>query len=556
MTLRLTDIDRWNPQAVREVADAAADYAASAATAARGVAGLAEADWDGVAARQARDLFGRTRDELEAQAETTLAAARAIGRGAERIAAIQARLRTLDAEARAARLDIDRATGVVGPGRSEAALALQVRLDELIADAEDLDDQLVRAMSGSTGLAPVPLSPTGPAVPGAGSAPEDVRRWWESLSPGQREELLTTRPAELGNLGGIPVADRDRANRAVLGNDTGAGADQVRDALELNSLRTGAEVLLLLYQPRSFGGQGRAAIAIGNPDTAAHTAVLVPGTANSVTSGWLGEMSVSNLFNEMTGATEPSESTAVVAWMGYDAPDSLIDPRVALPGLARQGGALLAGDLRALSVTAQRDSHTTVVGHSYGSTTVANAAAGFQMPADDVVLLGSPGTDLAGTAADFGLPDGGRVYVGSASADPVTYLAGVRGSSATDLLAGTAGMAGMAGMVGMVGLGADPAVDGFGSTRIKAETPGVSWQFWADHTGYFDPGSESLYSIVGIAAGDGALLAEQGMTAPHRSSLGGRLASTLGLPNWANPMTDPELLRPTTTGHSHDRGLR
>jgi len=539
VSLRLADIERWDPQAVRAVADAAAGHAESVVAAANVLAAVTEIGWEGAASESAREVVGQTGVELRFQADQTLAIAGAIAPGAERIAAIKARLRVLEAGVRAAHLDIDRVAGVVMPAGSETATALQLGLDGLIGDAEALDAELTRAL-GQSAAAPVPRTPAGPAVPGGDRPPAEVKRWWDSQSAVQREALLATRAAELGNLDGIPVADRDRANRAVLAGDHGTAADAVREALELNGLRTGAGVLLLLYQPKAFGGQGRAAIAVGNPDTAAHTAVLVPGTAHNVTSGWLGEMSVSNVFNEMTVAAEPAEPVSVVAWMGYDAPDSLLDPRVALPGLARTGGALLAGDLRALAVTAQRDSHTTVVGHSYGSTTVANAAAGFQMPADDVVLVGCPGTDLAGTAADFGLPRGGRVYVGSASGDPVTYLAGIRGGSAGIDPVGV-----------QIGLGADPAADGFGSTRFKAEMPGIGRQPWADHTGYFDPGSESLYSIVGIAAGDGALLGEHGMTAPHRSSVVGRVASALGLPNWANPITDPELLRPAATGHSH-----
>jgi hypothetical protein len=46
------------------------------------------------------------------------------------------------------------------------------------------------------------------------------------------------------------------------------------------------------------------------------------------------------------------------------------------------------------------------------------------MCADDVVLIGSPGTDLADSAADFNLPEGGHVYVGAASTDPITHLGG------------------------------------------------------------------------------------------------------------------------------------
>jgi len=58
-----------------------------------------------------------------------------------------------------------------------------------------------------------------------------------------------------------------------------------------------------------------AAIAIGNPDLAQNTAVLVPGTGNSVGSGWLGSDDAANLYNEAYRG-DPSKPTAVVAWMG------------------------------------------------------------------------------------------------------------------------------------------------------------------------------------------------------------------------------------------------
>jgi hypothetical protein len=65
--------------------------------------------------------------------------------------------------------------------------------------------------------------------------------------------------------------------------------------------------------------------------------------------------------------------------MGYDAPDALWDPRVGTTALAREGGQLLAADVNALNATRDGAGHITVFGHSYGSTTVADAAAGFGM---------------------------------------------------------------------------------------------------------------------------------------------------------------------------------
>lgn len=394
----------------------------------------------------------------------------------------------------------------------------------------------------------------GPQIPN-GKDPKEVKRWWDSLGKAQQDQLLHDHPDKFGNLNGIPVEARSTANKAVMQADldrvTRAAADhhvsvddvkarpqdygltptditrytnaeQVDKGLrDLSTKTRGTPTFLQVYEPDKFNGQGRAAIAIGNPDKAANTAVVVPGTSHSVTEGWLSTDDAANVFNE-TRKADLGRSTSVVAWMGYDAPDGLGDPRVAQTGLAHEGGALLASDVNALNATHDGDSHVTVIGHSYGATTVADAAAGYGMHANDVVLIGCPGTDMAHSATDFNLPQGGHVFAGAASTDPIAGISGglqehVPGTGVT------------------VGLGVDPAGDDFGSTRFKAEVAGT--YPWQDHSHYYDDGSESLYSIADIASGHGDALEGHGMTAPHRYPA--------GLP-W-----DPELLRSGTTGHHH-----
>ena len=150
------------------------------------------------------------------------------------------------------------------------------------------------------------------------------------------------------------------------------------------------------------------------------------------------------------------------------------------------------------------------------------------MRTDDIVLIGSPGTDLATSAADFNLPEGGNVYVGAASTDPVTHLGGAQATlPGTDFT---------------VALGNDPAAEDFGSTRFKAEVPGLT-ATWSDHSSYLVPGSESLYSIATIASGNGEKLEQLGMTANHRT--------TVGIPGLPGPEFDPEIIRPGTSGHTY-----
>lgn len=461
----------------------------------------------------------------------------------------------------------------------QLAATNSVNVKSLLAGFDTTDRQLsqnLRTAVGNLASGPMKLGPgetpppqgpswdDGSQIP-TGKDPKDVKKWWESLTQPQRDKLLHDWPDKLGNLNGIPVVDRSKANTTVMQQDIdrlaevaaargvtvdevkahpelygmGSGmmdrynnAIQVQKGLQYNHDQTGAPTFLQVYEPDKFGGAGRAAIAIGDPDHADNTTVVVPGTSHSVAEGWLSQSDAKDVYNE-TVAADRGKSNSVVAWMGYDAPDSMLDPQVGQTGLAHQGGQLLASDVNALNDTHEGSSHVTVMGHSYGSTTVSDAAAGYGMHANDVVLIGCPGTDMAKSAADFHLAEGGQVYVGSASTDPVTQLGAipqvhVPGTGVT------------------VSLGADPAQDGFGSTRFKAEVPGITNPI-SDHSQYLKPGSESLFSISDIASGHGDALAHDGMTADHRGSGLGDIVNMFGLP----VPDDPEFYRVPTGGHYH-----
>ncbi|MCV7258382.1 hypothetical protein AWC26_18605 [Mycobacterium shimoidei] len=407
---------------------------------------------------------------------------------------------------------------------------------------------------------PKPPEETGPQIPKPGTSPEDVDRWWNSLSQHEKDALIAAHKPELGNLYGIPTEVRDKVNQAVMNDDisrvesaaarndvpvnvvtqhpelcglTAAdvtrynNAIQTREGLRVDATNPDGSknpVFLQTYDPEAFDGRGREAIAIGNPDKADNTTVLVPGTGSSVRDGYLSHPDGRNIYNEVQRA-DPGKSNSVLVWMGYHAPDSPLDPQIGQTTLARDGGGLLAADVNGLSATHQQGaSHVTVIGHSYGSTTVADAAAASGMHANDVVLVGCPGTDLAHSAADFHLAEGGHVYVGAASSDPITHF-GV-------------GQGHVPGTGVTVGLGDDPAVEGYGSTRFKAEVPGLTFPLH-DHSQYFTPGGESLFSIGDIASGHGDALEHDHMTAPHRGSY------------WLPNEIDPETIRRGTGGHYH-----
>jgi hypothetical protein len=156
------------------------------------------------------------------------------------------------------------------------------------------------------------------------------------------------------------------------------------------------------------------------------------------------------------------------------------------------------------------EQHMTVIGHSYGSTTVADAFARSGMHANDAVLLGCPGTDAARSAADFHV-DGGHVYVGAASSDPISYL-GTPPGVAYDILNHTLGdPAGP-----NPGLGLDPAGDEFGSTRFDAEVAGRHGLDGNHHSHYYEMGGESLRAMTYIATGESGELAGEDLLADGR----------------------------------------
>ncbi|BBY39836.1 hypothetical protein MMAN_39700 [Mycobacterium mantenii] len=453
------------------------------------------------------------------------------------------------------------------------------------------------------------------SIPPPDSGPEAAKRWWDSLSADQQHLLIDQHPHELGNLNGILAEVRDTVNQAALKDDLRKVEDVARQrgldpaalrdsalsdrdseifttpgdyglcATDItryqNAVKTNdflerakgsdATIMLWAYDPLAFNGKGRAAIAIGNPDKSRNTAVVVPGTNSSVRGGWMsdGTDDAINLY-EQSSKADPNQPTAVLAWMGYDAPEfgnphweqAVTDPskleEVGTPWRARQAGALLAADVNGLSATHDGPVHVTVLGHSYGSTTVADAFAHSGMRANDAVLTGCPGTDLARKAADFHL-DGGRLYVGAASTDAISWI-GDLGSGLPNGLNEALG-----GPVGpLAGLGSDPAHAGFGVVRFRAEVAGshsvMPW--FTDHSHYYDVGSEALHNMTEIVTGHGDDLAGEGMLASDRAAA--RIAiplqvrtplGTVSLPHVGIqlPVTvDPEWDRPTrsvTNGH-------
>lgn len=384
---------------------------------------------------------------------------------------------------------------------------------------------------------------TNATVPPPGTDPKQVAAWWKSLTPEQQAELLRTNFQELGQLRGLPSEVLDQANRARIDDDIqrfGAQRDQLDAQMAARAEELGLDpensddmtklmndpqyaslseqrqeaatkaenaekvqksidnaeqlakdkgwlnaegrpdVRILAWDPYGPRGDGATAIAYGNPDTANNLAIAVPGTGSTLDS-----FSVSQAANlrDAMGA----DGNATIQWLGYDAPGWAIG-EVDNPAQAREGGANLVADVngyRAAAEAAGNDPHVTVIGHSYGSTTVGYAGMN-GLAADDIAFVGSPGVGASNVDQLSAGP--GHVYVGATEHDPV-----VQGTSSDWFTED--------------GSSTGPYDDRFGATTFGT-TDGTS--LLGAHSQYYAPGSESVQNLARIATGDGASVTEQG----------------------------------------------
>ena len=280
-------------------------------------------------------------------------------------------------------------------------------------------------------------------------SPEEVSVWWALLSESEREALVNKDPEKYGNLNGIDMASRAKANDLVLNGRIDAAGHRIpgtgllekaqkeydeakaayeRDkdsfwgrqysddeALEryrnaenkLNDLLAikkaldgNSDISLIALEFGERGDNVRAALAIGDVDNAKHVTTLVPGMTTSCRrSTDLNLRYAHNMIEaaETAGGAEKG-SVAAVAWLGYEAPPhpEELDFYVASTHKAEVGAQRLNGFLTGIhSWRSERgmDVHQSAITHSYGSTT-----GGFAMRdigegvVDDFVYTGSPGS--------------------------------------------------------------------------------------------------------------------------------------------------------------------
>jgi pimeloyl-ACP methyl ester carboxylesterase len=338
-------------------------------------------------------------------------------------------------------------------------------------------------------------------------AARDVATWWSHTPADAREQLASDLPGVVGNLEGVPYAQRDLANRTFLAQtesgihaqlDAGVGRameDELRarlnmlDAVE-TSLKTGPSGELRSLVALDVTAQGRAVIAVGDLARADYVTFFVPGMYVGVA-----EQLVDWTGNAETSLVEQQEwlerlgvegDVATVAWIGYHTPTVV---NIAGLDLAYQGRDALTGSVQGLDAVRGGDAiaeapagpYVSIVAHSYGSTAAMLALQENDITVDALILVGSPGSPA--TSVDDLKVAGGNVWVAAADTDPVPR-SGVFGSQPLD--------------------------PDFGATHfsVRAMTDPVTGEKLDDingHVYYFWPGTTSVRNTALIAIGHGDL---------------------------------------------------
>ena len=367
-----------------------------------------------------------------------------------------------------------------------------------------------------------------------GRTPAEVHDWWESLTPEQQEQVLADYPALAGALDGIPATDRDTANRTVLDQDidqltdrrtalddrqrlildladqgrlpelypdamnpTGAAMaelDQIVDERKgIDKTLTGAHTIesrladpsrppafLLGY---SSAGDGRAIVAVGNPDLSDNVVTYVPGTMSDLPSV-AGDLERADIMADDAKRWDTTgHSTSAILWLGYDAPD--LFPNAASRSYANDAVDDLQSFQTGLRATHEgAPSHNTMIGHSYGSTTVGFAARDSDgLAANDLIFVGSPGVGV-NSAADLHIQgDAGNVW-GSTAKNDIIHVTSVPGMSDVKFF------------------GEDPSGAGFGGKTFT--TSDGKWGIPGSvetHSAYWDPHNPSRKNMIYIVTG-------------------------------------------------------
>lgn len=495
----------------------------------------------GKAVTAARQALKERISEIEKQVNYLISVSEIASAGVDGIDDIRADIEDIQQAVSSSPIHID-TSGVVsfiGSLLDTAQLFVQhpVKMLEIVADrvknvlakATALEIKLA-TMIGALGLGVfnnhVNYSASGasrPTLPPAGASEQQVASWWSQQSDANKKWLIEHYPEKIGNLNGVDGASRNKANRIVLDQKLAdlpgeiarldaeaadAPSPFIRNALlqrkaklehELNELTVVQQTLNKGADPDTGeGGDGvprqllgldtsgrnvKAIVAQGDVDTADHVGVVVPGLHTNVGKNLDAyDNRATDLYKNAKLQTKPGETVAMVEYLGYDAPQ--VELEAITTKYAEEGAVGLAGFLNGMDASREHgagDTHITLFGHSYGSTTSGMAATLVNDGVvDDIVLAGSPGAGVQ-HVSEYHVPEG-HAWV---SAAPYAYDM-VQGLG-TDFNFGKNPdtMGGFNRLSGNVG----PAPDEYDPVGLHME--------------YFTDKTQAQYEIAGVMAGAG-----------------------------------------------------
>ncbi|GAA2523211.1 MULTISPECIES: alpha/beta hydrolase [Streptomyces] len=322
----------------------------------------------------------------------------------------------------------------------------------------------------------------GHRLPDPQSAPSRLARFFASLTEGQRAALARRYPLAVGNMNGAPVALRYRANRIALAQAREVELKRVRDsrltpAGQQQAARRTDRFEALMRPGRHIlafdpSGPGRVAEVFGDLRTADRVSVVVPGSDTDLLTfqradrRYAAPVGMARSLYAAEREAAPTTRTAVIAWADYTAPSGLgMDAATAMR--AEDGAVRLNAMLRGLP----GKTPVSLFCHSYGSVVCGLAAPALPGRVADIAVAGSPGMRVEKASQ---LDTSARVWAMRDADDwiqDVPYLE-----------------------LGGLGHGADPVAAGFGARVLSArEAQG--------HSGYFEPGTDSLRNFAGIGVG-------------------------------------------------------
>ncbi|MBD0707993.1 MULTISPECIES: alpha/beta hydrolase [unclassified Streptomyces] len=294
--------------------------------------------------------------------------------------------------------------------------------------------------------------------------------------------LAERHPFVVGNLDGVPVDLRYRANRIVLGRARDIERGRLHDARLSPEGRHEAlrrydrfgslmrpDRRILAFDPT---GTGRTAEVLGDLERARRVSVIVPGvdtnllTFQKTRGRYAAPAGMAESLYAAERRASPGARIAVIAWADYTAPAG-VGVDAATGRLAESGAGRLVELTGALPGTAR----VALFCHSYGSVLCGVAAPRLPGRVTDVVVAGSPGM-RAEKAADLGTR--ARVWALRGTDDWIADVPHLEW--------------------GGLGHGADPVDPAFGARLLSARGA-------LGHSGYFEPGTESLGNFAAIGVG-------------------------------------------------------